>query len=233
MASSFGFSATKEGTVDFKRGGETFQTFYKVFGDLTSAKAPLVVLHGGPGLTHDYLLPISDLAKSHSIPVVFYDQIGNGRSTHLKEKEPTFWTVDLFIDELLNLLSQLKIESYDILGHSWGGILASEFEVRRKPAGLRHLVISDSLAASALWGKATGELLGGFPKEVAEGMGAGMKDPAKFLAALKTFQAVHVCTVKPVPEPLTHSLDQIFGPNGDPTVAGASYVISSICSYLI
>ena len=86
-----------EGTALFNVPGlpEPCKAWYKVFGDLTSA-TPLMVLHGGPGACHDYLLPLTDLASS--VPVVFYDQIGNGRPTNLPGKagDEKFWAVDLF-----------------------------------------------------------------------------------------------------------------------------------------
>ncbi|KAI0919680.1 hypothetical protein AcW1_003131 [Taiwanofungus camphoratus] len=211
-----------EGKVPFKYQGETFHTYYKLFGDLANrTRTPLIVLHGGPGLTHDCMLPLSDLASA-SIPVILYDQLGNGLSTHLREKPPTFWTIDLFIDELVNLLQYFKIQdAFDLLGHSWGGILGSEFEVRRQPSGLKHLVLSDSLAASSLWNKSNMQLLQTFPKDVQEGMAGGMKDPPRFHAAIKQFHATYGCTVKPYPKENWHSFDQIFGENGDPTVASA------------
>ncbi|KAI0319039.1 proline iminopeptidase [Amylostereum chailletii] len=215
---------TAEGFAPFPYQGEIFQTYYKVFGTLEGAtRTPLVVLHGGPGLSHDYLLPIADLATaSPSIPVIFYDQLGNARSTHLKDKPPSFWTLDLFADELANLLAHLKIDAkFDLLGHSWGGILASEFEVRRQPTGLRHLILADSLASSALWGKSNGILLQEFPKDVQAAMGAGMKDPAAYYAALKVYHAKHGCTVEPLPKEVAYSLDRVFSPEGDPTVASA------------
>ena len=225
MASTQGYV---DGTIDFVYNGETFNTYFKRFGDLENRKnTPLIVLHGGPGLVHNYLLPISDLATKHDIPVIFYDQLGNGKSTHLKEKPPTFWTIDLFIDELVNLIKHFKLQDgFHLLGHSWGGILGSEFEVRRQPAGLKKLILSDSLAASSLWNQSNGQLLSTFPDDVKKGMMGGMKDPAAFYAALKVFHSVHGCTVKPPPEEFTYTFDQVFGPNGDPTVAGAPYVVT-------
>jgi proline-specific peptidase len=224
--SSMSSVKTSEGSLSFVHGGETFSTYYKIFGDLTNkTRTPLIALHGGPGLVCDYLVPLADLAEKASIPVILYDQIGNGKSTHLKEKPAEFWTIDLFIDELINLTKQLKIDdAFDLLGHSWGGVLATEFEVRRGPAGLRHLVLSDSLASGALWGAATMRLLQKFPKDVQEGMAGGMKNPSAFISALKVFQAAHVCTLKPVPAEVSYTLDCVFGEKGDPTVAGAPCV---------
>src|SRR4029077_14950098 len=73
------------------------RTWYRVVGDLHSGKPPLVTLHGGPGGTHDYLEPYERLAESDRA-IVFYDQLGAGRSTHLRDQEPGFWTVELFLE---------------------------------------------------------------------------------------------------------------------------------------
>ncbi|KAK0474535.1 proline iminopeptidase [Armillaria novae-zelandiae] len=90
--------------------GKEYQTWYKVVGNLDNcAQTLLVVVHGRPSLSHDYLLPLSDLATKFSIPVIFYDQIGNSHSTHLPSKPPSFWTIDLFIDELPEGLHHLVL----------------------------------------------------------------------------------------------------------------------------
>ncbi|KAF8960215.1 proline-specific peptidase [Flammula alnicola] len=212
-----------DGKIDFKYNGETFQTYFKLFGDLANrTRTPLIFLHGGPGLVHDYLVPFAELTEKYNVPVIIYDQLGNGLSTHLKDKPPTFWTVDLFIDELVNLLTHFSIQDdFDLGGHSWGGILASEFEVRRQPKGLKHLILSDSLASSALWNQSNMQLMQTFPKEVQEGLGGGMKNPEKFWSALQEFHSVYGCTIKPFPKEYLYTMEQVFGPNGDPTVASA------------
>ncbi len=71
-----------------------------------------------------YVLPTLNepgLTSSRSIPVLFYDQIGNGASSHVKDAPNKFWRPQLFMDELDNLLNKLSITSFDLLGHSWGG----------------------------------------------------------------------------------------------------------------
>lgn len=65
--------------------GKVCKTWYKTIGDLKAGR-PLVLLHGGPGVSHDYLLSLTDLHAAQSIALVFYDQVGSGRSTHLPEK---------------------------------------------------------------------------------------------------------------------------------------------------
>ena len=101
------------------------------------------MLHGGPGCTHDYVDSLKGIAATGRA-VVHYDQLGNGRSTHLRDKGADFWTVELFLDELDNLTRHLGIAGgYHVFGQSWGGMLGAEHAVTR-PAGLRSLVIANS-----------------------------------------------------------------------------------------
>lgn len=213
----------KEGIIPFIHENENFQTYYKIFGDLEHrTKPPLIVLHGGPGLVHNYLVPFSDLTVEASIPVILYDQLGNGKSTHLHDRPPTFWTIDLFIAELENLIRHFGVQdAFDVAGHSWGGILGAEFAVRRNPRGLKHLVLTNSLASFAKWIQSTMQLLQAFPRDVQEGVMAGMKETERYYAALQRFHAVHGCTLKPVPLEHSYTLDMVFSAEGDATVASS------------
>jgi len=171
------------------------------------------VVHGGPGLSHDYLLPLKDLSPTR--PVIFYDQIGSARSTPLTTKPDSFFSIDLFLAELNNLLTTLGIsDNYDLIGHSWGGVLGSELAVT-KPPGLKKLILTDSLASANLWAEAQSQQLAEFPKDVQEGLMVGFSDVPKYRAAMGVFFAVHGCTVKPWPRELNASFDYLFE---DPTV---------------
>ncbi|KAG1871284.1 hypothetical protein DFJ58DRAFT_892631 [Suillus subalutaceus] len=81
-------------------GDDTYQTWYKIVGDLASGAHPLVVLHGGPGISHEYMTPLAEIHNKCNIPVIFYDQIGIGKSIFegVAEKPREFWTVDLFME---------------------------------------------------------------------------------------------------------------------------------------
>ena len=68
------------------------------------------MLHGGPGLSHHYVLPFKELHTRFNISVIFYDQIGIGESSH-PNVPAEFWTVDLFMDELDNVLERLGIRT--------------------------------------------------------------------------------------------------------------------------
>jgi pimeloyl-ACP methyl ester carboxylesterase len=171
------------------------------------------------GLIHDYVLPISDLAKSGDRAVIFYDQLGNGRSTHLREKPAEFWTIDLFIDELINLADQLGVsKSYDICGHSWGGILAIEFLIRRQPINVRRFICSNTPAAIPPYMQDISELLSKFPDWVQEGWKMRKTDPARFREASEVFNAVHTINVVPFPKEYVDSQDSIYAPGADDTV---------------
>jgi len=113
----------------------------------SAAGRPLVMVNGGPGFTHDYVL-CSDawdtLAKKRR--VVFYDQRGNGRSGALA-KEQTCTLADQVAD-LEALRSELHADTIDLLGHSWGGYLVMAYAARH-PERVAHLLIVDS--ASPKW----------------------------------------------------------------------------------
>jgi proline-specific peptidase len=161
--------AVSEGYADFNvsTAGKPCKTWYKVFGDLKSGR-PLVGLHGGPGVVHNYLLPLADLTRDYGIPVVLYDQIGNGLSTQLPERkyDESFWTDQLFVDELENLLKHLGVQdNYDLLGHSWGGMVAAKYATKQ-PVGLHRLILSNAPADMKEWPIAQKLLRKGLPKDI-------------------------------------------------------------------
>jgi L-proline amide hydrolase len=202
------------GTVDFRG----WQTWYRVTGDLETGKTPLVVLHGGPGAAHNYTLSIAGIA-AQGRAVVHYDQLGIGNSTHLPERGADFWTVQLFLDELDNLLAALGIAGrYHVLGQSWGGMLAAEHAVRRPP-GLRGLVIANSPASMHLWLSEANRLRDELPAEVQRTLlaheAAGTTDHPDYKAAEDVFNARHVCRIVPNPPEVAETFALI---DADPTV---------------
>lgn len=220
------------GTIPFTVEGETHHTWFKAIGDVSGCShTPVIVLHGGPGLAHDYLVPHIDLYTKSSIPVILYDQLGNSRSTHLPDKPKDFWTIELFVNELVNVLRHFQIQDkYDIIGHSWGGMLAMEFAIRDRPevAGLNHLVLTNSLASIEHWVASDSQQLSAFPDDVRATINAGRNaDPKAYREALFKYKAVHTCTVAPFPEEVIYTFDQNSGIDADRSVADAMYVFFS------
>jgi L-proline amide hydrolase len=195
-----------------------YKTWYRVTGDLGAAKAPLVVLHGGPGCTHDYVDSFKGLA-ARGRAVIHYDQLGNGRSTHLRDKGPDFWTPRLFLDELENLLRHLGIaDRYMVLGQSWGGMLGAEHAVTQ-PKGLKALVIANSPASMELWVREANRLREALPPEVQATLlkheRAGTTSDPDYVKAMRVFYDRHVCRVTPWPDEVARTFRAI---DEDPTV---------------
>lgn len=208
---------TAKGTADFRG----HQTWYRVTGDLKSGRTPLVVAHGGPGSTHDYLLRLTELAAATGRAVVHYDQIGNGGSTHLPDRGADFWTVDLFLDELDNLLAHLGItDDHLLFGQSWGGMLGAEYAVRR-PAGLRGLVIANSPASMPLWRSEQERLKDLLPGTTAATLrtyeAVADYDHPEYQRAVYTYYQHYVCRANPLPREVAATLLEL---QSDPTVYG-------------
>ncbi len=179
---------------------------------------PLVVLHGGPGMAHNYVANIAVLAESTGRTVVHYDQIGCGNSTHLPDAPGDFWTPDLFVDEFLSLRAALDLGPYHLLGQSWGGMLGAEIAVRRPP-GLASLTICNSPASMSLWVAAAAELRAALPAEVLAALhrheSDGTVTDPEYLAATREFYRRHVCRLEPTPRDFLDSEAQM---EAEPTV---------------
>lgn len=197
---------------------QEYQTWYRICGDLHNGLTPLVIAHGGPGCTHDYVDAFRDIANTGRA-VIHYDQIGNGHSTHLPSKPVEFWQPSLFLAELENLLSYLCIENnYALLGQSWGGMLGAEHAVRQ-PSGLKALIIANSPASMALWLQAAARLRSELPADVQATLLAheitGTIDSAEYKAASQVFYQRHVCRLDPWPEEVLRTFAAM---DADPTV---------------
>lgn len=179
---------------------------------------PLVVLHGGPGMAHDYVANIAALAESTGRTVIHYDQIGCGRSTHLPDAPADFWTTELFVDEFHSLVQALELDTYHLLGQSWGGMLGAEIAVRR-PSGLASLTICNSPAAMNLWVAAAAELRAALPADMLAALqrheADGTVTDPEYLAATREFYRRHVCQVEPMPQDFADSEAQM---EAEPTV---------------
>src|SRR4029077_73216 len=106
---------------------------------------PLVCLHGGPGMPHDYLEPLAALADQR--PVIFYDQLGGGRSP---AGDGVAWTVERFVDELIAVREHLDLAEVVIFGNSWGGMLAIRYMLEQ-PSGVRGLILSSAPPSVSKW----------------------------------------------------------------------------------
>jgi len=126
-----------------------YKLFYKSFGE--PERGTILCLHGGPGGTHDYMLPLADLAQS-GYRVVFYDQIGCGKSE--LPKNVTLFTVERAVEEVEGMRRALGLGKVNLIGSSWGGMLAIAYALKYQ-RNLKSMVTIGGLAnvplATAEW----------------------------------------------------------------------------------
>jgi proline iminopeptidase len=121
-----------------------FHVWTRRFGNHPRIK--LLLLHGGPGCTHEYFEPCDAWLPGAGIEYYFYDQLGSHYSD--QPDLPALWDLPRFVDEVeqVRLALGLDAGNFFLLGHSWGGILAIEYALRHG-RHLRGLVISNMMAS--------------------------------------------------------------------------------------
>jgi proline iminopeptidase len=127
----------EEGYVD--AGGVLI--YYKALG----RGDPLLILHGGPGASHDYFLPhLLPLARHNRL--IFIDERGSGRSAKLQDT--TKYTVENMVEDAEAVRVALGLEKINLLGHSCGGVLAQAYALKY-PKNLKHLVLCSTLNSAS------------------------------------------------------------------------------------
>lgn len=144
-----------EGYADVPGG----RVWYRVVGD--GPGTPLVVLHGGPGAPSYYLETLSMLGTDR--PVVFYDQLGAGRSD--QPSDTTLWRIDRFVAELDSVRAHLGLRDIHLLGHSWGAMLATDY-VLGGAEGIRSLILASPSLSIPLWERDADTLVATLPDSI-------------------------------------------------------------------
>lgn len=134
-----------EGFMPFRQ----YRTYYRVVGDLTTGRTPLLLLHGGPGSTHNYFEVFDRLAADTGRPVVMYDQLGCGRSS--MPDDASLWRSETWVAELQALRTYLGLKRVHLLGQSWGGMLAIIYLCDYRPAGIQSVILASTLSSAKLW----------------------------------------------------------------------------------
>ncbi len=183
-------------------------------GDGENQRAPLMVLHGGPGFPHDYLENLAVLASPRQA-VVFYDQLGCGRSDC--PDAPGRWRLPRFVTEIDYVRRALGLDTVVLLGQSWGGMLAIEYALTQ-PVGLIGLILSNATASAPLWGAEAQRLRTDLPLDVqatlARHEAAGTTDSAEYKGAMEVFYSRHVLRLKTMPDFVRRSFDRLGQPYG-------------------
>lgn len=120
--------------------------YVRVNGNLTSRRAPVIVIHGGPGASHAYLIAALQLADERA--VILYDQLDSGLSDHPDDHRN--WTVERFVSELEAIRAALDLPRVHVVGHSWGSVIALEHAARH-PADTVSLTLGSPFISSRSW----------------------------------------------------------------------------------
>lgn len=197
---------TEEGIVNVPGGNVWYQI---VKSEKTQYKTPLLILHGGPGVPHNYLNILKSLAVDR--PVIFYDQLGCGHSQVLKP-DNALWTINRFETELEQLVKHLQLKTFHLFGHSWGGALAIRYALKH-PDTLKSLTLASPLLSTNIWIADSKELLNQLPQHMQDTISVnekrGTTDSKKYLHAVDIYYHRFVCRMKKWPSDLTYSFDHL------------------------
>jgi len=181
---------------------------YKVWTKrIGSGPLKVLLLHGGPGFTHQYLEAMETFLPEAGIEMYYYDQLGCGNSD--RPEDLSLWEIPRFVEEVEEVRRGLGLENFVLYGQSWGGMLSIEYALKYQHH-LRALVISNMTAGIQSYLKRIGEV-------------AKKLDPVT-LATLRVFEATEdydapeyqrimmeelypmaICRSKPWPEPVTRA----------------------------
>ena len=192
-----GYIATPQGRLWYRINGKRH---------FSSGKTPLLCLHGGPGATHHYLLPIVDLADER--PVVFYDQLDCGLSD--RPNDPANWTVGRFVNEIDIVRNALKFSKVALYGNSCGSTWIAPYAASN-PKGLQAAIFASPYLASQPFLNDTARLRAALPPDILAVMEqheqAGTTDSDAYHEAVYVWYQRHVCRNKQWPPYLMRTIE--------------------------
>lgn len=169
-----------------------------------SGKIKLLLLHGGPGATHEYFECFEDFLPGEGIEFYYYDQLGSHYSD--QPTDVSLWTTPRFLEEVEQVRKGLGLEKFYLLGHSWGGMLGIEYALKYGQY-LKGFILSNMTASIPDYAKYANELKSRLPKEsiaiLEKYEAAGdYENPEYQKVMFGEIYARHLCRLDPMPEPL-------------------------------
>jgi proline iminopeptidase len=197
----------------------------------------MLLLHGGPGATHEYLLAFDSFLPAAGVEFYYYDQLGSGWSD--QPDDPSLWTIERFVDEVEQVRVALGLtrENFVLYGQSWGGVLAIEYALAHQEH-VKALVISNMMASIPAYNAYANDVL--IPAQDADTIAevkaleaAGDTDNPRYDELLMGEHYVKHVLRLPVeewPEPVVRSFSRInksiYVPLQGPSELGASGLLS-------
>lgn len=193
-----------EGFVDVGPG----QVWYESVGEGPA----ILLLHGGPGASSDYLVPLMKLAED-GYRVVRYDQLGSRRSD--KPEDVSNWVVPRFVEEVETVRRELGLGKMRLIGQSWGSFLALEYALHYQQH-LQSLVLYSGAASTAQCVAGMNTLRAQLPPESVAILdryeATGETSNPEYLAAIEVLYRRHLCRVDPYPPYFQESMEHMALP---------------------
>jgi len=170
------------------------KVWYKIVGE--GDKTPLLILHGGPGATCYYLEPLTALSKDR--PVIFFDQLGCGRST--LEMDTSQMNIEFYVDEVEQVKKALGLKDFYVYGQSWGTILGAEYYFAH-PEGIKGIILASPALSGKLWIRDSKILLKQLPDSLQQIINKHEKDKSfdspEYQDALMVYYKKHIACKLP------------------------------------
>ena len=177
-----------------------YKTYFRVVGESTPGKLPLLLLHGGPGSTHNYF-EVLDVLANEGRQVISYDQIGCGNS--FVEGHPELWNSTTWLNELEALVQYLGISKCHLLGQSWGAMMIVEELITRQPTFVASAILSSGTCSCDLWSREQHRLISFMPTDEQEAIKqaerTGNFESAEYIKANDHYTQLYACD-KPTPD---------------------------------
>ncbi len=169
-----------------------YQTYYRIVGECKEGKKPVILIHGGPGSTHNYFEVLDSIAESGRA-VISYDQIGCGQS--YLDGHPEMWTLETWTKELVALREHLHLDECHILGQSWGGMLILSYLTDCEHRGVRSAILSSTNPSASVWSREQHRMIAYMSQEeqdaIAKAEETGNFDEPGYVAANAHFMELH------------------------------------------
>lgn len=138
------------------------KTYFRIVGENSNGKLPLLLLHGGPGSTHNYF-EVLDVLASEGRQIISYDQIGCGNS--FVDGHEELWNSTTWLNELEALVQYLGIAKCHLLGQSWGAMMIVEGLITRKLPFVSSAILSSGTCSCNLWSREQHRLISFMPAD--------------------------------------------------------------------
>jgi proline iminopeptidase len=191
VTSTTGYVKTLDGNIWVKIAG-------------TGKKTPVITLHGGPGFPHDYLETLESLSNDR--PIIFYDQLGCGRSD--RPINDSLWRCERFVSELETVRKELGVEQFHLFGSSWGTMLGMDYYLAF-PQRVKSIIFQSPCLSAPQWAEDAKRLCAQMSPEwneiVQKHEAAGTTDSPEYAEVKKKYGQNFGCRLPYFPLPLQRS----------------------------